>query len=305
MADEKIEGTEEQEELSYDEQMEQEWDLADKVESGEITEEAVVEETQEEQPQVEEPAEEQQEEVVAQQQEQQPDVETLNNRLTETQRWGHELSAQNKELQEKLAQFEKGQATEEEVSAAQLKTDELKANVKKAKEDIYKDFPEFQALVDPLLNTVSELQQQVVNLSEQTSTGQQQMMQDQALREFETHVKPKVLAEHSDFDQIITSNDYWEWAKHQRPSLRTAAMDSPDPQDINWALTEFKKAMSGGEIDKHKQQQQLNRDKRQTLAQTPQPAGHSLHQTKPRKPGEMNDQEAWDYWEKEDAKNAR
>lgn len=69
---------------------------------------------------------------------------------------------------------------------------------------------------------------------------------------FEANVKPKILKVHPDFDSIImitrsdgtreSNKEYFEWAEKQRPALRYAAIESSDPDDIIWAISEYKKS---------------------------------------------------------------
>lgn len=79
-----------------------------------------------------------------------------------------------------------------------------------------------------------------------------QLQRESALRKFEREVKPKILKVHPDFDTIViiknpdgsvALNDaYIKWAEQQRPALRTAALQSSEPDDIIWALSEYKKS---------------------------------------------------------------
>jgi hypothetical protein len=53
-------------------------------------------------------------------------------------------------------------------------------------------------------------------------------------------VKPIVLKVHPDFDSIVAGQGYWEWAEKQRSALKVAALNSGDPLDIIWAVSEYK-----------------------------------------------------------------
>jgi hypothetical protein len=65
---------------------------------------------------------------------------------------------------------------------------------------------------------------------------------EEAFRYFATHVKPKVVRIHPDFDDIMKDSGYWKWAEEQPQALKRAALDSSDPSDIIWAIGEYKKA---------------------------------------------------------------
>lgn len=63
-----------------------------------------------------------------------------------------------------------------------------------------------------------------------------------SLEVFNNNVKPRILRVHPDFDAIMQSKTYWEWAETQEPELKRCAMDSPDAADIIWAISEYKNA---------------------------------------------------------------
>lgn len=97
---------------------------------------------------------------------------------------------------------------------------------------------------------LDRLRQKVRQVQEQKAREEKEAREKKALLErrkkafeyFEANVKPKVVKVHPDFDEIVRNPKYWEWARAQRPALRFAAEDSPDPEDIIWALGEFKKS---------------------------------------------------------------
>jgi len=94
------------------------------------------------------------------------------------------------------------------------------------------------------------------------------MAKQYAIELFEREVKPKILEVHKDFDQVVQSKEYWQWAEAQSPALRYAAMDSPDPQDIIWAIGEFKKSLAKGDIQKIKAQESIGKANKVTHLQT-------------------------------------
>lgn len=62
------------------------------------------------------------------------------------------------------------------------------------------------------------------------------------------NVKPKVLEVHPDFDEIVKNETYWQWIEKQRPALKFAGKDSGDPDDIIWAISEYKKSIKNGDV---------------------------------------------------------
>jgi hypothetical protein len=217
----------------------------------------------------------------------------LEQRLSETQRWGHELSGKVKELEAKLAAQEQGKATQAEVDEAQRKKDEAQSQLAEAKEGIFKEFPEFKPLLDPLMDTIGKLEEQVSELSQSSTVSQESLARSQALTHFESNVKPKVVEAVPEFNDIVASEDYWQWAARQRPALQTAAMYSDSPDDIIWALNEFKKANSGGEIKAEKEKQAQQKAKRKKAAHSPKPGSQSFSKSGTDKSKQTYD-EAWE-----------
>jgi len=62
----------------------------------------------------------------------------------------------------------------------------------------------------------------------------------EALEAFKNNVLPRIVRVHPDFDSIVRSKEYWEWAEVQEPELKRCAMDSPDASDIIWAVSNYK-----------------------------------------------------------------
>lgn len=79
-------------------------------------------------------------------------------------------------------------------------------------------------------------------------TGQELSEKDKKaalLAAFEKNVKPRILRAHPDFDVIMQDKAYWMWAESQSPELKRCAMDSGDASDIIWAISEYKKSVTG------------------------------------------------------------
>jgi len=65
-----------------------------------------------------------------------------------------------------------------------------------------------------------------------------------AFEYFVQNVKPLVVKVHPDFDRIVAGEGYWKWAEKQRPALKFAAFNSGDPEDIIWAIGEYKTTLA-------------------------------------------------------------
>jgi hypothetical protein len=187
--------------------------------------------------------------------------------LKDTKAWATKLAQENAELRRIVDSFSKGNASIGDVRDAQ-------ENFDKAREMLYEDYPEFRDVLEPLIRDIVEIK----------SKKQEESMHEH----FERHIKPQIVAVHPDFDSIVitekdgkkvANEEYFAWAEKQRPSLRFAAIQSNDAEDIIYAITEYKKFKASPDVEsfKRKQEKQI-KDKftnTQTLrgGSTPFPAG--------------------------------
>lgn len=190
-------------------------------------------------------------------------------RIKDLQAGFTKISQENSELKKKLEAFEAGTATRKEVEDQQKKVDDAKAAInQEALSTVFKEYPELEAILNPLLQTVESLKSETEQFKASKAVDAQRAEEDrkkEALNYFETKVKPLVVHGedgHPDFEQIITTDDYWEWAEQQRPGLRTAALNSSDPEDIKMALSAYKKDRAMPEAKKLKQQQEEKRQEK-------------------------------------------
>ena len=74
--------------------------------------------------------------------------------------------------------------------------------------------------------------------------AKEEKQKQEAFAYFNDFVKPKVIIVHPDFDDIVLDKEqrFFKWADQQRPALRFAATESSDPEDIIWAISEYKKS---------------------------------------------------------------
>jgi chromosome segregation ATPase len=199
-------------------------------------------------------------------------IESLEKALNDTKSYATKLAEEKAELVKKLKEYEEGKATQKEVEDQKKATEDAKDDLDKIKESIYEDYPELKAILDPLLEQSKVLKKTV----EEIRAGQEKKAAEDtaeaarkaAFDEFNKNVKPKILEKHADFDRIVRSEAYWKWADEQRPALKFAAMDSPDPEDIVMAVTEFKKSAYADKIEGFKSKQAEKKQQILTSAQT-------------------------------------
>jgi chromosome segregation ATPase len=199
-------------------------------------------------------------------------VESLEKALKDTKKYAGNLQAEVNDLKTKVDAFEKGKATAEEVEEAKRAVKDAQDNLDEIKEKVYEDYPELKALIDPLIEHNRELKKQVEGIKEKDEESHKQDAEkdarQKAVNHFNENIKPKILVDHSDFDGIMKDPEYWSWADQQRPSLKTAAAFSDDPDDINYALTEFKKFKHSDEAEALRTKDKEKRDKKLKNAQT-------------------------------------
>ncbi len=195
-------------------------------------------------------------------------VESLEKALNDTKTYANTLKGERDELQKKLREFEEGKATAKDVDDARKSVQDAKDNLDEIKAKVYEDYPELKDLLDPLIATNRNLSKEITDLKHEKEEGREKRDKQAKIDDFNNNIKPKILEKHENFDAIMRNPDYWSWAEKQRPALRTAAMDSPDPQDIVWALNEFKVFKASDKADDLKKRDQETRNQKLTNAQS-------------------------------------
>lgn len=208
--------------------------------------------------------------------------------LKDTKAWATKLAQENAELKRTVEAFKKGNASADDVKDAHQAAAKAQADFDSARVKVYADYPELKDLIDPLVESSKKLSDEVKALRADKEADEEKKKHDAVYEHFNAHVRPEVVKVHPDFDSIMTkevdgkkaaNDEYFEWAAKQRPALKFAAMESSDPQDINWALTEFKKFKASPDAEAFRQRQEKKiKDKitnTQTLrgGSTPFPAG--------------------------------
>jgi len=195
-------------------------------------------------------------------------VESMEKALKDTRSYASRLQNEVAELRKKIEAFERGQASAQDVKEQADRAEKAKDDLDNLKKTIYEDYPELEPLFETLIKKVSVAEETVKNLQAEKKQVEELMAKQNAIELFEREVKPKILEVHKDFDQVVQSKEYWQWAEAQSPALRYAAMDSPDPQDIIWAIGEFKKSLAKGDIQKIKAQESIGKANKVTHLQT-------------------------------------
>lgn len=207
------------------------------------------------------------------------DIASTEKALNDTKSALTRVQQENADLKRLLEEQKKGKATQEQVDAQKKATEDATAKMKEMAGAAAEDYPELKPLFDTFIETATKLTEEVTSLKKTAVESDETRKHREALNEFNARVKPKVLEEHPDYDAIIGLNpdgtidrarydEYVNWANGQRPSLRTAAVDSGDPEDIKWALREFKKFKGSPEAQKLKEKQEKDKKEKIENAQT-------------------------------------
>lgn len=209
-------------------------------------------------------------------------LEAMEKAVKDTRSYAMKLKSQVDELQAKVKEYEEGTATEGDVDKARKAVEEARDDYDKVREDVYSDYPELKNLLDPIIEGNRAMREEIKDLKEDKQKNEALEARNKAVEHFETSVKPKVMETHSDFEDIISreetdddgntkrvlNEEYLEWAKNQRPGLRTAALESDDPDDIIEAVTEYKKFKASGDAPELKKKQKAERKRKLLNAQS-------------------------------------
>lgn len=177
--------------------------------------------------------------------------------LRDTKAWATKLAQENAELKRTLDKFKDGTATGKEVTAAQKGMEDTKKELASKVKEVYKDYPELKDVLDPLISMADTFSNKLDMMEKH---GEEERKRAEMRTFFETEVEPKVLAQHPDFAKIKSDEQFFVWADKQRPSLRTAAMFSLDPDDLIFAVGEYKKFLGTGAAGSVKAEQDLKKE---------------------------------------------
>lgn len=226
--------------------------------------------------------------------------------LKDTKAWATKLSQENAELRRLVEQG----ATKKEIVEQGKIVEQAKQGISdETLSTVYREYPELKSVIDPLLGTIKGLQAEtdvIKKFREESAHEAATRQRKEAVDHFESTVMPKVMDEknggHSDFKEIIANPDYFEWADKQRPGLKTAALMSNDPEDIKWAISEYKKSLAGPEAAKMKQTEEEKRKQKLNNQMTLR-GGSSAFSTGKAKTDPADYDAAWEQAEAEERRN--
>jgi hypothetical protein len=221
--------------------------------------------------------------------------------LKDTKAWATKVSQENAELKRLLAEG----ATKKEISDQEKTIEQAKKEISTETLDaVYREYPELKEVLNPLLDTLKELKTETEsNRRAKAEDADQRAKREkqEALDNFESKIMPEVMKTHTDFKEIIGDSAYFDWAEKQRPGLKTAALQSNDPEDITWAVSEYKKSLAGTEAGKLKQTDAEKRKQKLENQTTLRGGSSTLSAGKAKAdPGDYD--AAWEQAEKEDRK---
>lgn len=222
--------------------------------------------------------------------------------LKDTKAWATKLSQENAELKRLIAEG----ATKKEVAEQEKAVEGAKANISDdTLSTVFREYPELKDVLTPLLDTVKTLQAETETFRKDKQLSAEEAdkkAKKEALDHFENQIMPKVTEGpdgHPDFKEIIGNADFFLWAEQQRPGLQTAALRSNDPEDIKWALTQYKKDRAMPEAANLKKQEEEKR-KQKLNNQMSLRGGSSALSTGKAKVDPSDYDAAWEQAEKED-----
>ena len=197
--------------------------------------------------------------------------ESIRKALKDTKAHATKLAQENSEFRKKLKEFEEGKASTQDVAEARKAVTDAKGKfevVKSKMSALYEEYPDLKEAFEPLIEANEYLNNEVITLKADKKKDADKEARIAAKDIFDRTIKPEVLKVHKDFDAIIANEDYWKWAEQQRPAIRFAAMESPDPEDINMAVGEFKKYLNTDETKAIKDKEKADKQKQLTNAQS-------------------------------------
>jgi len=182
-------------------------------------------------------------------------IEPLRKALKDTQSYATKLRQENIELERMVNEFKKGNATAAQVQAQQDKSDKANTDfldLKKGIEDtgVFEDYPELKDPLNKIAGMVEEQGKKLRDFEAKSQSNTEEEKRKKAKEKWENDVKPEILKDHSDFDDLMKAEypNFEAWAQGQPPAMRFAALQSDDPRDISHAITEFKKAKAAGVV---------------------------------------------------------
>lgn len=177
--------------------------------------------------------------------------------LKDTKAWATKVSQENAELKRLNEELRAGKATQEQVDDAKAKVGETRKALDAKMAKVTEDYPELKDVLDPLVDMVDTLTGEVKNLK---SISDEEKAVVAKRNKFESEVAPKIAEVHEDWKQVAFSKEYMEWVAAQPPAIQNAAINSLDPRDIAYTITEFKRFKISPEAAKAKDEEAKRKD---------------------------------------------
>lgn len=174
------------------------------------------------------------------------------------------VSQENAELRRQVEAAKRGEGDADALERAKKAAAKANDDFDALKAKLMEDYPELEGFMDATAKEIRALRGEVVELKKGKETDAAEEARKKALDTFNRDVKPVILKQHPDFDAIVADPEYWKWAEDpkQRPSIRFAACDSPDPADIVMAVTEYKKFKATPEAQALREQDEKTKSER-------------------------------------------
>jgi hypothetical protein len=206
------------------------------------------------------------------------DLPSLQKAFDDTKTAFTRVSQENAELRRQVDAARRGDGDAEALEAAKKAAAQANDEFDALKAKLVEDYPELEGFMDATAKEIRSLRGEVTELKKGKERDTEAEVRKQALDAFNTAVKPEILKEHQDFDAIMADPGYWKWAEDpdQRPSIRFAAMDSPDPEDIKMAVREYKRFKATPEAEQLREKEEKTKNERIRNAQSMRPGSAPL-----------------------------
>lgn len=201
-------------------------------------------------------------------------IEAVEKALKDTKAYATRLQQEKADLQRLLEEERTGKATAQQVEEQRAATRQAEDDFAGLKQSIYADYPELQPLLDPLLDNTRRMSEELEALKNAKQVNDQRSKFEAEKAAWERDVKPIIIDKHPDFDNIMKSEGYWQWAQSlddsdpKQAAIKFNAMKSPFPQHIIDAVTEFKKSAYAKDVAAIKDAEDKKKAEKLTNMQT-------------------------------------
>lgn len=192
-------------------------------------------------------------------------LEGVEKALHDTKAYATRLADENAKLRKTLD----GAKSEAAIAAAKESQKKAETDLRKSLDEAYKDYPELKDALDTITGQLKSVTEKLSAREQADEAAERSRTERDVIRTtFERDVKPEVVRIHPDFDVIVKDpqGDFFKWAEKQSPAIKAAVFDSMIPSDINWAVGEYKKARSSGDIAAMRAKEEAKKENNINLA---------------------------------------